>query len=250
MTTVVEKPKIVLPTKKSEVDNKWIDQKTGMIGPAGIGKSKFWSYANGLYIQTEAGLNHLSVFKVVCRCWDDFKETYTLLLHDANSGSFKYDTIIIDTIDRFLDLIHEEVIARGRAKFKALEINTIGDIPNGAGWAWAQELMENTLSKLESLPAHIVYIGHLEQKEIKEPTRSIHKATISIGGKMGGLLTAWPDHLLNINAQYQGNKIVRNVRTLPTANIEAKSRGGVVQDGWTWTDSDEENFSKFRGMFK
>ena len=243
-------PKIVLPTKKSTVDNNWIDQKTGMIGPAGIGKSKFWSYSNGLYIQTEAGLNHLEVFKVVCRSWDDFKEIYTQLLHTSQNGSFQYDTIIIDTIDRFIDLIHEEVIARGRAKFKAIEINSIGDVPNGAGWAWATELMENALSKLESLPAHIVYIGHLEQKEIKEPTRSIHKATISIGGKMGGNLVAWPDHLLNIDASFQGSKIVRKVRTLPTASIEAKSRGGVVKDGWVWEESDEANFKTFRGLFK
>ncbi len=241
---------VTLPTKKSEIDNSWISQKTGMIGPAGIGKSQFWSYSNGLYIQTEAGLNHLSVYKLVCQSWDAFGEIYTQLIQASQSGKFPYDTIIIDTIDKLIDLANEETIARGRAKFKAIEINTIGDIPNGAGWAWNMDLIENALRKLEALPAHIVYIGHLEQKEVKEPTRSIHKATISIGGKMGGMLTAWPDHLLNIDASYQGSKIVRKVRTLPTATVEAKSRGAVVKDGWVWDESDEVNFKTFRGMFK
>ena len=240
---------IVLPQKKSEIDNRWTSQKTGMIGPAGIGKSKFWSYSNGLYIQTEAGLNHLSVYKVECRTWDDFKEIYSQLLKTSQNGNFLYDTIIIDTIDRFIDLIHEEAISRGRQKFSKIDINTIGDIPNGAGWSWATELMENALSKLEALPAHMVFIGHLEQKEVKEPTRSIHKATISVGGKMGTNLIAWCDHFLNIDASFQGNKAIRKVRTIPSATIEAKSRGGVVKDGWQWDESDEVNYKAFRGLF-
>lgn len=221
-----------------------------MIGPAGIGKSKFWSFANALYIQTEAGLNHLSVYKVVCRSWDDFVEIYSQLIQAANAGTFQYDTIVIDTIDKFIDLANEETIARGRNKFKAIDINSVGDIPNGAGWAWNMDLVENAFRKLETLPAHIVYIGHLENREIKEPTRSIHKQTLSIGGKMGGMLTAWPDHLMNLDASYQGSKLIRKVRTLPSATIEAKSRGGVVQDGWLWDDNDEANFKKFRSLFK
>lgn len=248
--TVVAAPKIVLPTSKSEIDNRWTSQKTGMIGPAGIGKSKFWSFANALYIQTEAGLNHLSVYKVVCQSWDDFVEIYSQLIQTANGGKFPYDTVVIDTIDKFIDLAEEETISRGRNKFKAMEINTIGDIPNGAGWAWNMDLVSNALYKLEQLPAHIVYIGHLENKEIKEPTRSIHKQTISIGGKMGGMLTAWPDSLMNITATFQGNKAVRTVRTLPTSTVEAKSRGGIIPDNWQWVDNDEDNFKKFRSLFK
>lgn len=221
-----------------------------MIGPAGIGKSKFWSYANALYIQTEAGLNHLSVYKVVCRSWDDFVEIYSQLIQAANSGNFPYDTIVIDTIDKFIDLANEETISRGRNKFKAIDINSVGDIPNGAGWAWNMDLVENAFRKLEALPAHIVYVGHLEMKEVKGPTSSVHKSTISIGGKMGGMLTAWPDHLMNLDAKFQGGKMQRNVRTLPSATIEAKSRGAMVQDGWLWDESDEVNFKKFRSLFK
>lgn len=239
-----------LPTTRSEIDKKWTSQKFGMIGAPGIGKSKFWSFCNGLYIQTEAGLNHLSVFKMPCRSWEEFKEIYTLLIQAHQAGKFPYDTLIIDTIDKFVDLAQQEVIARGRNKFKQIEINTVGDIPNGAGWAWSQDLVENALTKLEELPCAIAYIGHLELKEVKEPTRSIHKQTISIGGKMGGMLTAWPDHLLNVETQLVGSEQRRKVRTLPTQTIDAKSREGMVKDGWLWTADDKENWETFRKMFE
>lgn len=240
---------LTLPTTRSEVDKRWISQKIGMIGPPGIGKSKFWSFCNGLYLQTEAGLNHLSVMKAPIRSWDDFKQIYTLLIQAHTAGKFPYDTIIIDTADKFIDLANQEAVSRGREKFKNLEINTVGDIPNGAGWAWAQDLVENALDKLDQLPCAVVYIGHLETKEIKEPTRSVHKQTISIGGKMGGMLTSWPDHLLNITAGFVGSEVKRTVRTLPTQTIEAKSREGMVKDGWVWDKDDKINWDNFRSLF-
>lgn|GEM_PF-7049341 len=241
---------LTLPTTRSEVDRRWIAQRFGMIGPPGIGKSKFWSFCNGLYIQTEAGLNHLKVMKLPCRSWEEFKDIYSALIRVSQAGTFPYDTIIIDTIDKFVDYAQAEVVERGRNKFKGIEINTVGDLPNGAGWAWSLDLVENALSKLGDLPCAVAYIGHLEMKEVKEPTRSIHKQTISIGGKMGGMLTAWPDHLLNITAQFIGSESKRIVRTLPSQTVEAKSREGLVPDNWQWEKDDEANWKKFRGLFQ
>lgn len=241
---------MALPTARSEVDKRWASQKFGMIGSPGIGKSKFWSFCNGLYIQTEAGLNHLKVMKMPCRSWEDFRQIYTLLIQAATSGKFPYDTVIIDTIDKFVDLAQAEVVERGRQKFKGIEINVIGDIPNGAGWAWSQDLVENALGKLEELPCAVVYIGHLEMKEVKEPTRSVHKATISIGGKMGGMLTAWPDHLMNIESRMSGTEMKRIVRTMPTQILDAKSRGGLVPDSWVWDSDDNKNWDKFKTFFQ
>lgn len=244
--------KVVLPQVPSEPDFKWEDQKTGIIGPPGIGKSEFFSHnPKALYLQCEAGLNHLKVMKVPIRAWSDWEETYSALLEAQRAGKFIYDTIIIDTIDRFCDYASDVVVDRGRQKFKSADINVVGDIPNGAGWAWGTDLVMNALGKLEALPAHIVYIGHLDRKEIKKPNQvSVHLQTISIGGKTGRELAAWPDHLLNIEANMVGNNIKRVVRTLPSATIEAKSRGGMVKDGWVWDEDSKKNWEHFRSLFK
>jgi len=240
---------VTLPTTKSGVDNRWISQKFGMIGAAGIGKSEFWSHGNTLYLQCEAGLNHLDVFKVPVRSWDEFRDAVGALITAATKKDFPYDTVVIDTIDKLVDYAQAEVVMRGKEKFKNLEINTVGDLPNGQGWYQVTNLMENALSKLEELPCAVCYIGHLDNKEIKEPTRSIHKQTISVGGKLGGMLVAWADHFLNIEAQYSGSDLRRKVRTLPTQTLDAKSRGGVVPDGWVWDAKSQINYDKLRGLF-
>lgn len=223
-----------------------------MIGPPKIGKSEFFSYGDKtLYIQTEAGLNHLSVMKLPCREWQDFRDIYSALLKAHQAKQFPYDTIVIDTVDNFIDCANTEVVSRGRNKFKAADVNVIGDIPNGAGWAWSTELVDNALAKLEELPACIVLIGHLDNKEIKQPNNvSIHKQTISIGGKTGRSLVAWADHLINLESTFKSQELVRKVRTRPTATLDAGSRGNVIPDGWIWDSDNEVNYKKLRGLFK
>lgn len=243
---------IQLPTKKSEVNNVWENQKTVIIGSPGCGKSEFPSSdENGLYLQTEAGLNHLSVMKLVVNSWQQWEETYTALNQAKISGKLPYKTIILDTVDKFVDFTNEETVERGKDKYKAAQIYTISDIPNGAGWGWSTDMIENALSKLEQLGCHIIVIGHLDRKEIKEPNNvSIHKQTISIGGKTGRAIMAWADNILNIETKLVGNEMQRIVRTIPTATIDAKSRGGVVPDGWKWEKDHKVNYAKFRSFFK
>lgn len=179
-----------------------------------------------------------------------------MLLQKAKvEGTFPYDTIVIDTIDRLVDRINDEVISKGQDKFKTVQIDAIGDIPNGAGWNWATTMLNGVLSGLENLPAAIIVIGHLALKEISQPNNvKLTKQTISIGGKTGAAIVAWTDHFLNIEGQQIGDKIKRVVRTLPTRTVEAKSKGPeldrpLIPNGWVWTENVKENYDKLRSYF-
>ena len=224
---------VILPTKKSEIDNRWIKQKTVIIGAPGCGKSTFPSFGDKtLYLQCEAGLNHLSVLKTPVTSWSEWEATYAALCQAKVKNELPYDTIVVDTIDRFVDCSNQEAIDIGRNKYKGSEINVIADIPNGAGWGFATDLLENALCKLEKLDCHIIIIGHLDRKEIKQPNGiSTHIQTISIGGKTGRAIMAWADHILNIETKMVGNSMKRVVRTVPTVSVDAKSRGNVIKDG-------------------
>lgn len=254
---------ITLPTEATEVGNLWACQKFGVLGSPGIGKSGILARgAKTLVIQTEAGLNHIKCMKVVCRSWSDWEDIWSALIKAKQAGNLAYDTIGIDTIDNFVDFANDEAVSRGQAKYKNADINTVGDIPNGAGWSWSTDLIKNAFEKLESLGVCVYYIGHLEYKEVKQANNvSIHKQTIGIGGKTGGFLVAWPDHLLNIESKLQGDKIIRKVRTIPTAVMDAKSKGAVIPNGFELlspdsltaegiTKSDIENFQRIRSLFK
>lgn len=242
---------IVLPTSKSTIDKRFINQKFGMIGPSGIGKSEFWAQdENALFIEAEPGLNFLSVFKLPMRDYNDLREIYGALLEAVAKKQFNYSVIVLDTIDRVISCLNEEVVDKARGFYKNIEINTIGDIPNGMGWFKAKELMLTTLKSFEQFPCAIAYIGHLSTKRVKDNTAEYDKNTISIGGQMGEELLAWTDHTLHVDAVMRGDKLVRTIWTKPRQSKEAKSRGGVVPDGTLWGSDMKKNYNEFRALFE
>jgi hypothetical protein len=249
MSAVIEN-KLVLPTVKSEVDDAWISQDVLMIGPPKVGKSEFWSYGDKtLYIQCEPGLKHLSVMKLVCTSIGDFREIYGALIGAQNKGEFPYDTIVVDTVDRLIDFANEEVVRRGQEKFKAATIYGVGDIPNGQGYSWTRELISTLLAKLSDLPACIALIGHLASKELTmENNVKMTMQTISLSPSVGNAVCSWADHIMSIEG---GNKSGdRRVRTRPTPNIMAGSRGNILPENFIWTKNSKENYQRMRGLFK
>jgi hypothetical protein len=243
---------MALPTVKSKVSCNWNDQKFLMIGSSGIGKSTFWSFGkNVLYIETEAGLNFIEAYKQPCRTWGQLGETLKDLLQAAKTPeTFPYDAVVVDTIDRVVDLASEAALEWGRAKFTKSDIKTIGDIGQGTGWDIRRQNVDKVLKAIEVLPCAKVIIGHLESKKIEEDgAKGYDKSTISIGGKVGGDILAWSDHTLHVKGVMMGDQLKRTVYTKPTKSREAKSRGGIIKDGWTWSDNDEDNFNKLREQF-
>lgn len=244
---------IVLPREKSKPDLSFKHQKFLTIGASGIGKSEFWAMEDkALFIETERGLNFLEVMKTPATSWADIRNIYMALREAEQKGQFPYSLIVVDTIDRLLDLAEEEIVARGREFYAkvANQINTISDIPNGAGWNKTRELVMNFINKMDELPCAIALIGHLTTKKIEEGVRKYDKHTISLWSSMGNDLLAWADHILHVQAMMVGDKLQRTVYTIPTQSREAKSRGGIIPDGWKWTESAVENYKKLRGVFK
>jgi hypothetical protein len=241
-----------LPKEKSKRNLDFSAQKLGLIGSSGIGKSEFFAQEDkALFIETEAGLNFLEVYKVPVRSWNDLRNTYAALKEAQTKGEFPYTMIVIDTIDRLVDLAEEEIISRGKEFYKNIadQINTIGEIPNGGGWAKTRELISNFFNKLESFGCAIAYIGHLSTKRIQEGVRSYDKNTISLWAGVGQDMLAWADCILHVESHLIGDRLVRTVYTRPTQTREAKSRGALVPDGLKWGDNAKENWINFRKLF-
>jgi hypothetical protein len=241
-----------LSTKKSGISKKWEDQKFLMIGHSGIGKSTFWGFADDVgYIETEAGLNFIDACKNPARDWGDLGQIIGAMGSAVKAGTFPYKLVVLDTIDRVVDFACDATLVWAKEKYKSSDIRGVGDIPNGAGWDMRRQMVNKVLKALEKLPCAVAIVGHLETKKIEEMgSKGYDKNTISIGGKVGGDILSWSDHTLNVVGRMQGDSLKRTVYTKPTQSREAKSRGGIIKDGWVWGDDDKANFDKLRSCFE
>ena len=244
---------IVLPTVKTVPTTSWERQTFLTLGPGKVGKSDFWSQGDKtLFLEFEAGLNHLTCYRIPVRAWEEFIEVLGELYKAQKAGSFPYDTLVIDTVDRMIDLANEYVIERAKEKFKAdiaSKNETIGDITNGAGWYQATNIVRITLEKMRQFPAALVLIGHTKVDRRKEGVREYNKETINIGGQAGTSLLHWADHTLHWRARMRGDQVERCLRTKPSEELEAGSRGNMVPDGFRIDGSMKESYGKFRALF-
>lgn len=245
------KSSIVLPTKKSKATKRWVDQKFLMMGMGKIGKSDFWSRGDrNLFLEFEAGLEHLDVMKVPIRNWEDFQDTAGQLYLANESGKFPYETIIVDTADKMVDRAAEYVVEQAQGFYKKVTVESVGDIPEGKGWYLMKKCVEMALDKLVMFPAAIVLISHVKTVEVTDPSGSkVNKDTISIGGQTGTSLLHWADHTLHCRAKYTGEKLYRMIRTKPTESIDAGSRGNVIEDGFEITEPMDKCYKRFRALF-
>jgi hypothetical protein len=239
-----------LPLKSCGIDKRFCKQKICLLGAPGIGKSSFLAQEEGaFFFDLEGGLNFLDVKKLPIRTWEELREVFSLLKKAKELGKFPYTMLVIDPVDRLIDIAEEHTILKAQEFYKKINVETIADIPEGKGWDTRRRMVSNFLDELCKFDCAVAYVSHLEIKRIEEETRKYDKTTISIGGKVGGDLLGFTDHTLHIQAQMMGDKLMRTVYTKPTQSREAKSRGGIVPDGWKWLDDDKENWKKFRSLF-
>mgnify|MGYP001581901621 FL=1 len=80
---------VSLPTIRTGPSRAWKDQKFLTLGQAKIGKSDFWSQGERtLFLEFEAGLNHLTCFRLPCRSWEEFTEVLGELYRAHQKGVF------------------------------------------------------------------------------------------------------------------------------------------------------------------
>jgi hypothetical protein len=179
-----------------------------------IGKSTFCSYFEaGLFIATEPGLNHLSVYKVNVTSWEAFLE----VCMELKAGNAQFKTVIIDTIDRLVDYCQEYVCRREKILHPA-------DYDYGKGWQMISQEFQRVLAKLALMPYGLVMIGHSKDREVKTKTQKYDKVGLSISGSNSDVVTTMSDIILFMDEDVVNEKEVGIIRTKPSIYFEAGDR--------------------------
>lgn len=232
----------------------WIKQKFILIGAGKSGKTKFLSCAGdkAFWFRTEAGHNHVKTIGADIFDLKEFDKWKTKLFQAKTGGIFPFETIVIDTCDRLMDYIADDIVEKARNKFTKTEINGIGDIPEGQGWYALKTSINLLLRQFEELPAAVFLVFHVGKDVLNEEgdtKKTFVKETINIGGKAGTALLGWADHVLHIRTGFVGDLQARKLVLRGSKTVEAGSRLKEVPASMLWTENDQSNYDSFRKLF-
>ena len=260
--------------EKSSGKKAWRKQTFCVLGAPKIGKSELFAAGEGsAFLDIEGGLSHLSVVKFPKERpfldYDELEGTIDSLVALKQGGKLPstIDTFIVDTATRLTQLASDkalEILNRKHPNkgWETIEEVSLGGTSGSPGWQLRSNLVDALLGKLKQLDCAIVIIAHMEHKKVKNDMGiEIDKQTIDIGGQLGKAYLRYSDHILNIIGRNDGGIITRTVRALPTATIEAGSRGLCIPDNWVLVNptartpealkvAAKANYDKLRSFFE
>lgn len=163
-------------------------------GVSGIGKTTFAAGCPGaVFVLTEDGLGTLDVAHFpVAQSWQQIKETLTALCVEDH----KYQTVVIDTLDRLEKLIFAQVA-------KDHEKTSVEDLGYGKGYVYALTYWEELLKALnylrETKGMMVVLLGHSTIRTFTPPDPNLDPYDLyklELHDKAANMLKDWCDMLL------------------------------------------------------
>jgi hypothetical protein len=145
-------------------------------GPPKIGKTTALAKLDGcLIIDLEQGSDMVEALKVKANNLSELSQIGKAIMKAGKP--YKY--IAIDTLTQL------EVWAESDAKELSL--------PQGAGYLYLRMAIKKWMDRLEQLSDHIIYIGHLKDKQIEKKGKEVSAKDLDLTGKIRNIACANSD---------------------------------------------------------
>lgn len=233
-----------------EESNRWIDQKSILVGPPKCGKSTFLAQAKekSYFIRMATEFNGLKTWGQNCLDLEMVRREIDKLHKVKQANLWAWDNIVFDPMYRLMDYISDEVCG-----------DTAESIYEAGGYGVGQRKyklkLKAFLRDVDELPAHKWFVFHSTTKEFKEENdekKTYTKRVIEMSEKLDFEITKLVNNTLHIVTGYVGTAQARTMVTMGTKFVEAGSKAPCLKklQQIPWTTDDLANYTKFRAMFE
>lgn len=235
-----------------EASNKWIDQKSILVGVPKCGKSTFLAQGKEKtwFLRMAPEFNGITTWGQNCLDLDAVRKEIDKLHKVKAAGIWPWENIVFDPMYRLMDYIADEVCSDSG---NAPSIYEAGGY--GVGQRKYKIKLKAILRDVEELPAHKWFVFHATTKELKEDgddKKTYQKRVIEMSEKLDFEITKLVNNTLHIVTGYAGTIQARAMVTMGTKFIEAGSKAPCLKklNQIPWTTDDAKNYSTFRALFE
>ena len=180
-----------------------------------VGKSTLASqFPKPLFLATEPGLSGLGgIYHVPITTAGEIRAVHKLL--EADGASFR--TLVIDTIDRFVEIVQDGVCRKLGARHPA-------DLGYGRGWYEVRRAVMEWLLKFGDLGRTLVLISHARER-IDETAQRPPRITPNLSNSLSEAILSWCDVILYCQVDKDGDgKPTHRINSQGSSILMAGSR--------------------------
>ncbi len=174
-----------------------------MYGPQKSGKT-FWvtRLPNALTLDFEGGTETHESQSVKIEKLSDLQNVAEALMAEKKAG-FVYDFLMIDTADRFIELLEVRLVREYNARQSFLQeqnpdkiypqVTVISEIEYGKGFDLVRLEVRKWLKFFKSVCPHVILIAHLKRTLIGETTVMVDETSLDLTGKLKSMILSDSD---------------------------------------------------------
>lgn len=198
-------------------------------GPAGVGKSTFFSkFKKHLFLNTDPGIDFIKTKNIPITSWKMFKKIVEELVAYQTPGSSTYDKkydnmiIVLDLIDGLQALCRKSILSKYGLSHES-------DTPYGKTFDMVKSEFQTTIASLAAVYG-VGFISHAKDIEIKGRIDKLSKIVPTISGGAGKFVEGLCDFIgyCEVSTTKEEKALgSRYITFQPQEDLTAKDRGGV-----------------------
>ncbi len=200
---------IQLPTQKTKIKTN-NPKNLIMFGLPKVGKTTLLSMLpKCLIIDLEDGTDYVEAFALKASTYQDL----FLIAKELKENPGQFDYVALDTITALEDIClpYANKLYRETPMGVNFDPNSnILKLPNGAGYLYVREAVQNIIGWFEKVVPNVILVGHVKEKALNEGSTEMNVKDLDMTGKLGRILSASSDAICYIYRDTEENKVMVN----------------------------------------
>jgi WD40 repeat protein len=198
-----------LPKEKTKI--KTTNPKNLIIfGLPKVGKTTVLSMLpKALIIDLENGTDYVESYAVKADSYIKLFEIAKALKESPN----QFDFIVLDTITALEDMVlpYANKLYRETSMGVNFDANAnILKLPNGAGYLYVREAMQNVIGWFTKVSENVILVGHVKDKALNENGTELNIKDLDLTGKLGRILSAASDGICYVYRDVDSGDLMAN----------------------------------------
>ena len=200
---------IELPKQKTKI--KTSNPKNLIIfGLPKVGKTTILSkLPKCLIIDLENGTDYVESFSIKANNYGQLFQ----IAQELKKNPGQFDFVAIDTITALEDIVLPYANKLYRETPMGINFDPqshILKLPNGAGYLYVREAMQNVINWFEKVVPNVILVGHVKEKSFNEQGTELNVKDLDVTGKLGRILSASSDAICYIYRDTETGELLGN----------------------------------------